>query len=148
MSEAEKLPQVEAPMIKFGGLVAVDASDVPRPKRKYERSAWAGDAETVLLERAAKLMAAYKLDALDALHELATMDISDNSAQNMVKFTAAKLLAQLNELPKAPEEGGIAGTLKALNEKFHKDAPRIRSIRRETVEFENGAQAIDVTPGA
>lgn len=95
-----------------------------------------------------ELMAMYQIDGLDAIRALATMEISDNFQQNQVKLTAAKLLA----FPNGQQESGggddtLAGTLKQLNDDYHKSAPRIRTIRERVVEYEGAAPpAIDVSP--
>lgn len=120
MSEAQQLPAPIAP-----------------DKRKYDNSAYTGEPEGMLKKLALQRMAAYQIDALDAIHELATMEISNNSAQNQVKLAAARLLANIDEQPKAPQDGGIEGTLRQLNDAYHKDAPRIRSIRERVVTFES-----------
>ncbi len=146
----------DTPMISFAGLqmvpavptaptAPVDESDYPRAKRKYERSAYAGDPEEALTKLALQKMAAYQIDALDAIHDLAMMPISTNSAQNQVKFVAAKLLA-FREADQAPSDGGLEGTLRALNDAYHKDAPRIRSVRERVVTFESEPRVIEQQP--
>jgi prophage DNA circulation protein len=78
-------------------------------------------------------MSLYRVAGLDALHDLATMPIDSNSAQNQVKLAAAARLA-------GPQEGlsgsgDLAETLRALNEQYQKEAPRLRVVReRVTVE--------------
>lgn len=79
----------------------------------------------------------YRVVGLDSLHELATMPLSENSAQNQVKLAAAARLAGSSESSGAG--GEVAETLRALNESYQKEAPRIRVIReRTTVEVDPG----------
>lgn len=78
-------------------------------------------------------LAIYRVVGLDALHDLATMPIDANSAQNQVKLAAAARLA-------GPTEGSVAGgdlaeTLRSLNQEYQAQAPRLRVTReRLTVE--------------
>lgn len=75
----------------------------------------------------------YRSDALDALHALATMPIDENSAQNQVKLAAAARLAGgTSENPVSELEQ----TLRTLNEAYHAEAPRIKTIRERIVTFE------------
>ena len=78
-------------------------------------------------------LALYRVDGLDALHDIATMPISDNSAQNQVKLAAAARLAGTQEQNSTGSE--IDATLRALNESYHAEAPRIR-VTRERMTFE------------
>lgn len=78
-------------------------------------------------------LAFYRVVGLDELHALATMPIDANSAQNQVKLAAAARLA-------GPADGfGVSGeaaeTLRALNDLYQQNAPRLRVIREKmTVE--------------
>ena len=82
----------------------------------------------------------YRVTGLDALHDLAAMPISDNSAQNQVKLAAAARLA--GSVDGMNGGGDIADTLRALNDMYHKEAPRIR-ITRETIEVQGGERVIN-----
>lgn len=79
-------------------------------------------------------IALYRVAGLDALHDLATMPIDQNSAQNQVKLAAAARLA-------GGLEGGVTGgemaeTFRELSELYQKHAPRLRVTReRMTVEL-------------
>jgi hypothetical protein len=86
------------------------------------------------LQRAVETrLAVYRVVGLDALHDLATMPIDSNSAQNQVKLAAASRLA--GEVGTGSTGNEIAETLRALNDEYHKHAPRIRVTReRMTVE--------------
>jgi hypothetical protein len=110
---------------------------LPRPGDRHK-----GRSETQLAKLVVRRMAEYKVDALEAIYLIATMPISDNSAQNQVKLMAAKVLA-FPEGPQAPIDGGIRGALDALNDAYHKDAPRIKSVRERIVTFETEPLAIN-----
>lgn len=72
----------------------------------------------------------YRVAGLDALHDLATMPIDQNSAQNQVKLAAAARLAGTVE----GSTGGsdLAETLRELNKSYAENAPRLRVIREKT----------------
>lgn len=74
-------------------------------------------------------MLSYKIDGLDALHELATMPIDpENSGNNQVKFTAASRLA--GPADSLGGGGELGEALRELNAMYHENAPRIRIIRQ------------------
>ena len=75
----------------------------------------------------------YRAVGLDALHDLATMPIDENSAQNQVKLAAAARLAGSVEGQAGGNE--LADTLRELNKSYQENAPRLRVIREKiTVE--------------
>ena len=75
----------------------------------------------------------YRVVGLDALHDLATMPIDENSAQNQVKLAAAARLA--GGLEGGATGGEMAETFRELRELYQKNAPRLRVTReRMTVE--------------
>lgn len=75
----------------------------------------------------------YRVAGLDALHELATMPIDENSAQNQVKLAAAARLAGSSEGSGGGDD--LAQTLRELNKSYQENAPRLRLVReRVTVE--------------
>ena len=79
-------------------------------------------------------VALYKVSGLDALHDLATMPIDENSAQNQVKLAAAARLA--GGLEPGGFGGEMAETLRELQSLYQQIAPRLRVIReRTTVEI-------------
>ena len=81
-------------------------------------------------------MLLYRLDALDALRDLAMMQISTNSMQNNVKFlAAARLLGNQKDEP--PPSTGMDVTLSALNEAYHSQSRRIKEVRERVVTFED-----------
>lgn len=83
----------------------------------------------------------YKCAALDALYDLAMMPMPDNSAMAQVKFMAASRLA--GPIEGVAQQGAgptFDSVLKDLNDRFHLNAPKIRSIRERTVNFDDGSQ--------
>jgi len=65
------------------------------------------------------------------------MPVGENSAMAQVKLAAAARLAGGVER----DQGGsdVAQTLAALNEAYHRDAPRIKSVRERVIEFHSPA---------
>lgn len=91
-----------------------------------------GASESAIEDAIQSRVALYRVAGLDALHDLATMKIDANSAQNQVKLAAAARLAGSVE-----QAGGSAleETLRELNKSYAENAPRLRVIReRLTVE--------------
>ena len=83
----------------------------------------------------------YRVAGLDALHDIAVMPISENSAQNQVKLAAAARLAGSTE--GLGTGGEIGETLRALNEAYQQNAPRIRVVR-ERLSVEIGPQEREI----
>jgi hypothetical protein len=81
----------------------------------------------------ARRLTLYRSDGLDSLHDLATMPITENSAMAQVKLAAAARLAGGVER----DQGGsdVAQTLALLNQAYHENAPRIKSVRERVIEF-------------
>ena len=89
-------------------------------------------------------MILYKEDGLEALRDLAMMEISQNSMQNNIKFLAAKtLVGNLTESTGQPT--GMDKTLEALNTAFHDASRRIKAVRERVVEFEDTPKLADGT---
>lgn len=88
-------------------------------------------------------MTFYRADGLEALHELAVMQITDNSAMAQVKLSAAARLAG----GAVEKEGAsdLAKTLAELNDAFHRHAPRIK-VTRETIEIGPNEKVIEAQP--
>lgn len=85
-------------------------------------------------------LSVYRIDGLDALHELAVMPIDENnSANNQVKLAAAARLAGTAD--GGTMGGEIADTLRSLNEMYHREAPRIRITRTE-IEVSRGGERV------
>lgn len=96
-----------------------------------------GLSKEMLSEAIEQRLAAYRVAGLDALHDLATMPLDPNSAQNQVKLAAASRLAG------TPEAGGggsdVAQALRELNQLYNEHAPRLRVVR-ETLTVEMSSQ--------
>ena len=92
-----------------------------------------------------KRMELYRCDALDALHDLAMMPVSDNSSMNNIKFLACCCLAGA---PRESDAGGadIHHVLQNLNDSYHSAAKRIKSIRERTITFEDSPIVIESPP--
>src|ERR1700693_3128248 len=85
-----------------------------------------------------KRMELFQCDALDALHDLAMMPITKNSAQNNITYLAACRLAGSTTDERGKKGPDLMQTLNALNEKFHGTAQRIKEVRARIVTFEDG----------
>ena len=84
----------------------------------------------------------YRVAGLDSLYELATMPIDENSAQNQVRLAAAARLA--GSTGDSGAGGEIGETLRALNEAYQANAPRIRIVReRLSVEIGQSDRVIE-----
>jgi len=88
-------------------------------------------------------MSLYRIAGLDALHELASMPLDENSAQNQVKLAAAARLA--GPAAESGGDGELVETLRELNQQYHESAPRIRVMRQTLVEITPQTER-DVTP--
>lgn len=85
-------------------------------------------------------MALYRADGLEAIHDLATMGIGDNSAMAQVKLAAAARLT--GGVHEKENEGDLAHTLNALNEAYYAHAPRIKLTRTTTIEVDRPESVI------
>ena len=88
-------------------------------------------------------MSLYRIAGLDALHELASMPIDENSAQNQVKLAAAARL--VGPAAESQEGGELAETLRELNQLYHESAPKIKIMRQTLIEITPHAER-DVSP--
>lgn len=91
-------------------------------------------------QEVARRMTFYRADGLEALHELATMTIGENSAMAQVKLAAAARLSGTMERAAGSE---IEETLRDLNEQFHRNAPRIKVTRQLIVEMQPAEHVIE-----
>lgn len=91
----------------------------------------------------ARRMTFYRADGLEAIHELATMPIGDNSAMAQVKLAAAARLTG----PMGEREGSneLQETLRQLNESYHQEAKRIKITRQTSIEIGPEERVIDST---
>lgn len=88
-----------------------------------------GASEASIQEAIDSRLSLYRVAGLDALHDLATMPIDENSAQNQVKLAAAARLAGTVE---GMGGSGLEETLRELNKAYQDNAPRLRVIREQT----------------
>lgn len=75
--------------------------------------------------------AAYRLDGLEVLHELATTPHTNASEADVRLKAAVHLRSAGSDMP----QGGD-GVLAELNSLYHKNAPRIKSMRMAVIEFD------------
>lgn len=90
----------------------------------------------------ARRMTFYRADGLEALHELATMPVGENSAMAQVKLAAAARLSGAMERETSSE---LEDTLRELNEQYHLHAPRIKITRQTSIEIGPQERTIDAT---
>ena len=76
--------------------------------------------------------AAFKLDGLNVIHELAVTPHGESAAMADVRLKAA---IQLRDAGGESTQGG-ANVLAELNELYRRSAPRIRSMRAVQIEFD------------
>jgi formylmethanofuran dehydrogenase subunit E-like metal-binding protein len=89
--------------------------------------------------RVQDLTRAYKVVALDALHELATMNHKGSAAMAKVKMQSAIALRGNQQVSVGDRE--IEHALAELNQLYHANAPRIKEIRQTVVKLEDGREA-------
>jgi hypothetical protein len=79
-------------------------------------------------------MQTYGCDALDALHDLAMMPISENSMLNRIKLAAASELAgPLTLLKSADAPENLGKALHDLDMRYHATAARIKALRERII---------------
>lgn len=120
---------------------AIQVSPLLQATLDASSSAGSGLSKEALNAAIESRLAIYRVAGLDALHDLATMPIDVNSAQNQVKLAAA---ARLAGTPEAGGAGGeVADALRSLNTLYHEHAPRLRVVReRLTVEVSPGEKLV------
>lgn len=114
---------------------AIAISEVLKAARLEAKAHQANDAisEAEISQAVDRRVALYRVAGLDALHDLATMPIDENSAQNQVKLAAAARLA--GPADNQSGSGDFASILRELNDSYQENAPRLRVTReRLTVE--------------
>ena len=84
-------------------------------------------------EEVESLAQAYRHEALEVIHELATMPF-ENAAMAEVKLRAAERL--LGPVTTRPTADGHGLVLQELNQLYQTNAPRIRSVRVAQIEYE------------
>jgi hypothetical protein len=95
-----------------------------------------------LEQEIARRMTFYRADGLEALHELATMPVGENSAMAQVKLAAAARLSGTMDRETSSE---LEDTLRALNDEYHRNAPRIKVTRQTIIEMGPDERVIDST---
>lgn len=81
-------------------------------------------------------VAAYRLDGLEVIHELATQDHGTNAMLADVRLKAAIQLRGTAEV----SPSGAGDVLSELNALYHLHAPRIKSMRAVQIEFDTGPE--------
>lgn len=89
----------------------------------------------------ARRMTVYRADGLEAIHELATMAIGENSAMAQVKLAAAARLA--GSAVEKDQGSDLENTLRELNETYHQLAPRIKLTRTTVLEIGSPERTIE-----
>lgn len=121
---------------------AIQVSPVLQQCITTAHTAPAGMSIEMLHAAVERRLSLYRVAGLDALHDLATMPIDENSAQNQVKLAAAARLAGTVEAGGGSD--GLAETLRELNQAYQQEAPRLRVIReRTTIETIPSERVID-----
>lgn len=87
----------------------------------------------------ADLTRAYRVEGLQEIHKLATLDYGDSAALAKVKLEAAMALRG------ASGHGGghseAENTMAELDALYRQNAPRIKEIRKTVITFEDGSEA-------
>jgi hypothetical protein len=84
----------------------------------------------------------YRADALDSLHELATMDHGENSAMAQVRLAAAARLT--GPMGGTKDVGSdLEQTMRELNEAYHREAPKIKVTRQTTIEISRDERVVE-----
>lgn len=92
-------------------------------------------------QEVARRMTFYRADGLEALHDLATMSIGDNSAMAQVKLAAAARLT--GSMGQGETKSDLEQTLRDLNEQYHLNAPRIKLTRTTSIEIGPNERVIE-----
>jgi hypothetical protein len=90
--------------------------------------------------------AAYRLDGLEVLHELATRDDDGVASMAEVRLKAAIQLRGAEDMMPTSSNNVLA----ELNALYQQNAPRIRSMRAVQIEFDSGpvvAETVHLPPG-
>jgi hypothetical protein len=82
------------------------------------------------------LVRAFRVDGIQEVHKLATMEFGDSAALAKVKLDAA--LALTGSTSHRGGSNEVENTLAELNALYHANAPRIKEIRKTVITFEDG----------
>lgn len=110
-----------------------------------------GKTQAEVLKMAIDLRMAYYRDgAIESIFDLAMMPVSKSTLTMSIKLQAARLLAGPLPGDQSAKPGEAIQTydnlLQSLNDAYHKNAPRIKSVRNTTVTFEEEPKAISADP--
>lgn len=96
-------------------------------------------------EALVRRMALMRADALEEVHAMATMPMSDKVGELQVKLAAATFLAGGRDpVADAPKGGDLDQTLAQLAREYSERAPRVRAIRERVIEFETDPAPISI----
>lgn len=84
-----------------------------------------------------RLTRGFKLEALEVIHELATMPFGESAAMAEVKLKAAVQLR--GSAADAPKDATHSTIMAELNQLYQQSAPRIKSVRAVQIEYETTA---------
>ncbi len=88
-------------------------------------------------DQLADLTRAFRVQGLNEIHKLATLDYGDSAALAKVKLEAAMALRGSSGHSGGNNEA--ENTLAELNALYHANAPRIKEIRKTVITFEDGS---------
>jgi hypothetical protein len=131
-------------------------------RRSAALQAFAGAIETVKVDPAysrmsaeqfenqvADLMRAFRVDGINEVHKLATMEFGDSAALAKVKLDAA--LALTGKTGTSAGNSETENALAELNALYHANAPRIKEIRQTVITLRDDREVtpltIEQTPG-
>jgi hypothetical protein len=86
----------------------------------------------------ADLLRSFRVDGLNEVYKLATMEYGDSAALAKVKLDAALALSGNGTTRTGNSE--VENTLAELNTLYHQNAPRIKEIRKTVITFEDGRE--------
>jgi len=88
----------------------------------------------------ADLIRVFRVDGIQEVHKLATMEFGDSAALAKVKLDAA--LALTGNTTARGNNSETENALAELNALYHQNAPRIKEMRQTVITFENGQELI------
>src|ERR1700758_1971252 len=125
-------------------------------RRSAALQAFAGTIETVKIDPAysrmsveqfenqiADLMRAFRVDGLNEVHKLATMEFGDSAALAKVKLDAALALTGSTSARTGNNE--TENALVELNALYHANAPRIKEIRQTVITLRDDREVTPLT---
>src|ERR1700694_109908 len=91
----------------------------------------------------ADLVRAFRVDGIQEVHKLATMNFGDSAALAKVKLDAALALSGGGSTRAGNNE--TENALAELNALYHQNAPRIKEIRQTVITLQDDREAIPLT---